>query len=109
MTCFFFFMSLLEGNTLGESANEVRQKFWPTWKVGMCFWPIFQTINFAFVPERNRVPIISLGSLVWTIFLAYMKQLELEQQQLEEGSNNKKIDSDNKIRIVSSDHHRVNN
>lgn len=43
-------------------------------QVGMCVWPLVATINFSFVPERNRVPFISVCSLLWTCFLAYMKQ-----------------------------------
>lgn len=76
-------MNILEGGTIKESCNEVSSKFWPTYKVAICFWPIFQTINFTFVKERNRVPVVSLGSLGWTTFLAYMKQLEIERLEAE--------------------------
>ena len=38
----------------------------------MCFWPIVQTLNFAYVAERNRVVVVSAGSFVWTAFLSYM-------------------------------------
>lgn len=47
-----------------------------TFKVGICIWPFIQTLNYAVIPERNRVPFVSLCSLAWTTFLAYMKQLE---------------------------------
>lgn len=33
MTCFYFFMSLLELKTIEEAAAEVRKKFLPTYKV----------------------------------------------------------------------------
>lgn len=49
-------------------------------QVGVCVWPILSTINFLFVPERNRVPFISVCSLMWTTFLAYMKQLDSEKK-----------------------------
>lgn len=48
-------------------------------QIGVCVWPVLQTINFAFVPESNRVVFVSLCSLLWTSFLAYMKQLERKQ------------------------------
>lgn len=73
---FFYGMSLLEFKTHKEACHEVREKFSATWKVGVCVWPIVQTINFSFIPERNRVPFVSCASLLWTTFLAYMKQLE---------------------------------
>lgn len=74
MACFFFFMEWWETYSLERAQHEVAVKFWPTYKVALCFWPFFQTINFTFVREKNRVPIIGLGSLAWTVFLAYMKQ-----------------------------------
>lgn len=33
MTSFYFGMSILENKTVDEAANEVRTKFWPTYKV----------------------------------------------------------------------------
>lgn len=40
----------------------------------MLYWSTVQTLNYTFVPERNRVPMISLFGLVWTTYLAYVKQ-----------------------------------
>ncbi|XP_061387249.1 uncharacterized protein LOC133322250 [Musca vetustissima] len=76
MTCFYFIMSLLEMKTLGEASAEVSKKFLPTYKVAASVWPIVATINFSVIPEKNRVPFISVCSLIWTCFLAYMKHLE---------------------------------
>ncbi|XP_055618559.1 mpv17-like protein [Toxorhynchites rutilus septentrionalis] len=81
MTFFYFGMSLMESKTVEESLAEVRAKVPPTYKVAICIWPLLQTFNFCVVPEKNRVPFVSLCSLLWTIFLAYMKQLELERLQ----------------------------
>jgi protein Mpv17 len=81
MTSFFFGMSLLEGKTKKEALEEVTEKFWPTYQVAICIWPFIQTFNFSVVPERNRVPFISVCSFMWTIFLAYMKQLQFEKKK----------------------------
>ncbi|KAL0272000.1 UNVERIFIED_CONTAM: hypothetical protein PYX00_005142 [Menopon gallinae] len=80
MVCFFFGMTLLEGGSIEDAKNEVKAKFLSTYKVGVCVWPVLQTINFAFVPERNRVVFVSVCSLMWTSFLAYMKQLQRERE-----------------------------
>ncbi|XP_050329044.1 uncharacterized protein LOC126758726 [Bactrocera neohumeralis] len=85
MTCFYFLMSLLEMKTVGEAAAEVRKKFIPTYKVAMSIWPVVGIINFSVVPEKNRVPFISVCSLLWTCFLAYMKHLE--HQHVDEMDN----------------------
>lgn len=79
MCSFFFLMSLLEGRTFGEACDEVRSKFWPTYQVGVCVWPVIATVNFTLIPERNRVPFVSLCSLIWTCYLAYVKQQQIEQ------------------------------
>lgn len=51
--------------------------------MGICVWPILQTINFVLIPERNRVVYVSVCSLVWTSFLAYMKSLDAEALETE--------------------------
>ncbi|XP_058442678.1 mpv17-like protein [Malaya genurostris] len=81
-TSFFFGMSLLEQKTVTESIEEVKSKFPETYKVGICVWPIIQTINFSLIPEHNRVPFVSVCSLLWTTFLAYMKQRTTTKESL---------------------------
>lgn len=76
MSCFYVGMNLLEFKSFEEGIEELRLKFWPTFKVGICVWPIVQTINFSMVPERNRVVFVSIISVLWTTYLAYMKSLE---------------------------------
>ncbi|XP_031634658.1 mpv17-like protein [Contarinia nasturtii] len=80
MTSFYFLMSLLEGKSIEGGVDEVKSKFWPTYKAAMCIWPAVSTFNFALVPEKNRVVFISVCSLMWTCFLAYMKQLSIETE-----------------------------
>ncbi|XP_037938383.1 mpv17-like protein [Teleopsis dalmanni] len=71
---FFMGMSLLELKTFEGAVEETRKKFWPTYYVGVCFWPIIQTINFSVIPEHNRLVFVSICSVMWTIFLAYMNR-----------------------------------
>uniref|UniRef100_A0A6V7J3G7 Mpv17-like protein n=1 Tax=Bracon brevicornis TaxID=1563983 RepID=A0A6V7J3G7_9HYME len=64
--------------------------------MGVCVWPILQTINFTLIPERNRVVYVSICSLVWTSFLAYMKSLDaqrLEEERLLTESSNTPVPS----------------
>lgn len=73
MAYFFFGMSVLEGKSLSMCVNEVRQKFWPTYKIGVIFWPTVQTLNFYFISDKNRIVFVSAASFVWTVYLAHMK------------------------------------
>ena len=87
MASFFFCMALLDGRNYEEAKEEVKAKFLPSYKVALCVWPVLQTINFSLVPERNRVPFVSVCSLMWSIFLAYMQSLQKQQMN----SNNQKF------------------
>ncbi|XP_045473737.1 mpv17-like protein [Harmonia axyridis] len=83
ISSFHFWMSAMEGKSFDDSVEAVRQKFFPTWKVGMCYWAVLQSINFTWVSEKNRVPFVSCCSLVWCCFLSHMHQLQLKQREKE--------------------------
>lgn len=91
LICFFFGMSLLEGKSIEEAKREVEKKFLATWKVGVCFWPFLQTVNFQYISEKNRVPFVSACSLVWCCFLAYMHQLQMAQKESVKRSEQKQL------------------
>lgn len=76
---FFFCQTFMETLSVSEACDEVGRKFLPTLKVSVCYWQSVSSINFAFVPERNRIVFSSAASLVYTTFLAYMKQTTDEQ------------------------------
>ncbi|XP_045127458.1 PXMP2/4 family protein 4-like [Portunus trituberculatus] len=77
-TQFYLGITLLEGRPWDECVREWKQKLIPTWKVAVCFWPVVQTFNFAYVAEKNRVVVVSLASFMWTIFLSYMHHMHQE-------------------------------
>ncbi|CAD7090084.1 unnamed protein product [Hermetia illucens] len=82
ISSFYVGMSLLELKSFDESIQECKNKFFPTWKVAALVWPVLQTINFSLIPEGNRVVFVSICSVLWTTFLAYMKRLDkLKQEQ----------------------------
>ena len=37
----------------------------------VCFWPFVQTLNFAFIAEKNRVVVVSIASFIWAVYLSY--------------------------------------
>lgn len=78
MSYFFFGMCALEMKPLQTCSNEVREKLWPTYKVGLVFWPTVQTLNFYFISEKNRVVFVGAASFVWTVFMAHMEAKELD-------------------------------
>lgn len=76
LSYFFFGMSLLEMKPIEACVQEVKEKFWPTYKMGFVYWPTVQTLNFYFMPEKNRVVFVSAASFVWTVYMAHMKSLK---------------------------------
>lgn len=76
MSYFFFGMSMLEGKRVEACINEVKKKLWPTFKLGVVFWPTVQTVNFYFVSPKNRIIFVSMASFVWTIFMCHMKAMQ---------------------------------
>uniref|UniRef100_T1IQ56 Mpv17-like protein n=1 Tax=Strigamia maritima TaxID=126957 RepID=T1IQ56_STRMM len=73
ITTFYTGMNLLQGRSMDHATNELREKFWPTYQTGALYWVSVQTLNFAMIIEKNRVPVMSVASLVWGTFLSYMK------------------------------------
>lgn len=70
---FFVGIGLLEHQKIQAIYEELKLKLCDTWKVDCCFWPPTQSINFCFVPLRYRVLYTNFMTMVYDIFLSYMK------------------------------------
>lgn len=92
ITIFLYSMSLAEGKSKAEAKKEVVDKFIPTYQVGFVYWPIVQTINFAYVPQKNQVVVAGVFSLFWTTFLACVKHLDMDEKRAIE-SGQKKVEA----------------
>uniref|UniRef100_A0A1B0DNN7 Uncharacterized protein n=1 Tax=Phlebotomus papatasi TaxID=29031 RepID=A0A1B0DNN7_PHLPP len=93
ITTFLFGMSLLEGKSAREARREVKDKFFDTYKVGAVFWPCVQTVNFTLIPQRNQVVFVSIFSMIWSSFMAYMKHTEIEKiRQKKQEKKQKKLE-----------------
>lgn len=81
---FFFGMSVMEMKPYKECVDEVKAKFWKTYKLGALYWPSMQTVNFYFVPEKYQMVFVSVASCIWTIYMAHVKgqagKIELPQE-----------------------------
>lgn len=79
ISIFLYTMTLAEGHTKAEARKEVADKFLPSYQIGFIYWPIVQTMNFAFVPKNNQVIVAGVFSVFWTTFLACVKALDRKE------------------------------
>ncbi|XP_076758018.1 mpv17-like protein 2 isoform X1 [Xylocopa sonorina] len=70
---FFVGLGLLENRTVEEIREEVKTKLYDTWRVDCCFWPPTQCVNFLFIPLRYRVLYINFMTMIYDVFLSYIK------------------------------------
>ncbi|XP_078042838.1 mpv17-like protein 2 [Augochlora pura] len=70
---FFVGLGVLESRKLEEIYDELKVKLYDTWKVDCCFWPPTQCVNFFFIPFRYRVLYTNFMTMIYDIFLSYMK------------------------------------
>ncbi|KAI5716402.1 hypothetical protein M8J76_005868 [Diaphorina citri] len=81
MVSFYMGINLLEGRSPADGWAEVREKLWPTYRVGAVVWPVAQMINYTVIAEKNRLGFMSACSLMWSTFLAYMKSLDDDEKK----------------------------
>ncbi|XP_072940873.1 mpv17-like protein 2 [Epargyreus clarus] len=74
--CFFYGMAYLERKTLQESTNEIKEKFKYVYLGDCLFWPPVQFLNFYFLPTHYRVFYINFATMIFNIFLSYMKHYD---------------------------------
>ncbi|XP_068630687.1 mpv17-like protein 2 [Battus philenor] len=79
--CFFYGMGTLENKTLQQSTYEVRQKFIYVYMGDCLFWPPVQFLNFYYLPTHYRVFYINIATMIFNIFLSFIKHYDQNKNQ----------------------------
>ena len=59
--------------------GEWRDKFVPTYAIGLVFWMPAQAFNFAVLPTRMRVIYVGFCTYVEVNILAVMRRIDIEK------------------------------
>lgn len=71
---------------------EWKQKFFPTWTTGLCYWPFVQAVNFAVIPMKYKTCLyMPTASFIWMNYLCFMKDQKIIQ--IEEEENEPQVQS----------------
>jgi len=81
---FIYGACLLEGKSLGSCWLEFKEKFPTIYLFDWCIWPPTQAINFAFVPAPYRVLYVNGVTVLWDVFLSYIKHKTDEPEEATE-------------------------
>ena len=73
ITSFFVGLSLMEGNSAKKIFEEWMDKFPKAYALGMCFWPVANSIQWRFVPIPARPIWQAVMALVWGNVLCFLK------------------------------------
>jgi len=81
-------MGLLQDKRLSECWTEFKTKFPYVYLFDWCIWPPSQYINFKYIPQSFRVFYVNVVTIIWDIFLSYIKHFD-EMETIENESNNR--------------------
>lgn len=72
---YYLAMGLMEGRSVEDTQQKLSRNWYTTLISNWSVWPIFQAVNFAFVPVAYRLMAVNVVSIGWNCFLL-MKNAE---------------------------------
>lgn len=84
---FFSGLGVLEGKSLDSINSEIKSKFLVVYKMDWVIWPPTQFINFYFVPVKYQIMYINLVTVLYDVFLSYVKHRDQDIDKIEEKYN----------------------
>jgi len=78
ITLFFYGIGVMEQKPVAEMNKEIKHKFLEVYVMDWCVWVPTQFINFYFVPVKYQVLYINAVTMMYNVFLSFIKHKELE-------------------------------
>ncbi|CCC72046.1 hypothetical protein NCAS_0J00670 [Naumovozyma castellii] len=78
---YFSCMTIMEGGTMKDVETKIKTQWWRTLVTNWCVWPLFQMVNFTWVPLQHRLLAVNVVAIFWNTYLSYMNsRVPLEKQ-----------------------------
>ncbi|XP_026739772.1 PXMP2/4 family protein 4-like [Trichoplusia ni] len=77
---FFYGMGILEKRSLYDITMEIKTKFLYVYTADCLYWPPVQFVNFYFLPTCYRVVYINVATMIFNIFLSFMKHYDQHEK-----------------------------
>lgn len=74
LAVFFTYMGLASGKTVDEVKEGLKRDFLPAFVLEGGIWPIFQVVNFRYVPVRYQLLYVNVFCLLDSAFLSWVEQ-----------------------------------
>uniref|UniRef100_A0A182JVC8 Uncharacterized protein n=1 Tax=Anopheles christyi TaxID=43041 RepID=A0A182JVC8_9DIPT len=87
---YLYSAGLLEGASLKDCSAELRYKYWTIYTADWLVWPPTQFINFYLLSPKYRVLYINAITMLYNVFLCYIKHNDNFVAELTEKMTSKK-------------------
>ncbi|KAJ8956668.1 hypothetical protein NQ318_014022 [Aromia moschata] len=82
IAAFFYSLGALEMKPIKKSTEELKDKWVEVYVMDWCVWPPTQFINFYYVPVKYQVFYINFVTMLYNVFLSYIKHREDAEENL---------------------------
>jgi protein Mpv17 len=92
LALFFTATSSMEGRTLNEAMNKLKQSFLTTWLIDVFVWTPIQTANFRFVPVIYQALVVQSCNIGWNAYLSFVQHRDGRHRRWKEREEKEKED-----------------
>ncbi|XP_066246159.1 mpv17-like protein 2 [Euwallacea similis] len=85
IAAFFYSMGMMEMKHLKQMNDEILAKFVDVYVIDWCVWVPTQFINFYIIPVKYQVFYINAVTMLYNVFLSYIKHVDADHFLQEEG------------------------
>lgn len=78
---YFGCMTAMEGYSIDIAEKKIKDQWWSTLKTNWTVWPLFQAINFSFVPLQHQLLAVNVVAIFWNTYLSYKNSITTSEAE----------------------------